>query len=144
MEFHRGRLIDHIRLVAKDIEASRAFYEALLGVLGVAIEREGEGWFLADELLVAEGSRRGTGKIHLALQAKDEATVRAAFAAALETGGKSKAKPAKGDVHPFYYSATVLDPDGNAIEIVTHGPLKRSASSVVVKPSATALLRSLF
>ncbi|HLW13698.1 MAG TPA: VOC family protein, partial [Casimicrobiaceae bacterium] len=36
--------------------------------------------------------------------------------------------------HPGYYAAFVLDPDGNNIEVVDHGPAQRSAASVVVTP----------
>jgi catechol 2,3-dioxygenase-like lactoylglutathione lyase family enzyme len=33
----RGRLIDHVQLVVKDLTASRRFYEAVFKVLGVPI-----------------------------------------------------------------------------------------------------------
>ena len=33
--------------------------------------------------------------------------------------------------HPGYYAAFVLDPDGNNVEAVYHGPFERSAPSVV-------------
>jgi len=145
MEFHRGRLIDHIRLQSRDIEASRAFYAAVLTVLGLGIEREGDGWFLADELMVvASTAKKRAGRMHIALQAKDNATVDRFYAAALDAGAKKESPPGKGDVHPYYYSATVLDPDGNAIAAVCHGPITRSAASVVVKPSAMKLLKSWF
>ena len=36
------------------------------------------------------------------------------------------------DYHPGYYGAFVLDPDGNNIEAVYHGPSVRSAASVVL------------
>lgn len=32
---HRGRLIDHLQLVVRDLDASHRFYEAVLGTLGV-------------------------------------------------------------------------------------------------------------
>ena len=34
MELHRGRLIDHVHLRARDLKASQRFYAAILGVLG--------------------------------------------------------------------------------------------------------------
>ena len=37
MELHRGRLIDHVQLVVKDLPASRRFYDAVLEALGVPI-----------------------------------------------------------------------------------------------------------
>ncbi len=33
-ELHRGRLIDHLQLVVRDLAASRRFYEAVLAVVG--------------------------------------------------------------------------------------------------------------
>jgi catechol 2,3-dioxygenase-like lactoylglutathione lyase family enzyme len=140
MEFHRGRLIDHVRIVVKDIASSRAFYAAVLPVLGISFDREGKDWFLADELMVIQGKKSG-GKMHLALQAKDHETVQRFYDAALAAGARKKSPPGKGDAHPFYFFATVLDPDGNAIEAVCHGPVTRSVASVVFKPSALALLK---
>ena len=142
MEFRRGRLIDHIRITVKSIKASRQFYSAILPVLGISFDREGKDWFLADELMVIQG-KKSAGKIHLALQAKDQDTVRRFYDAALAAGGKKKNPPGKGEAHPYYFSATVLDPDGNEIEMVCHGPVTRSVASVVIKPSAMALLKGL-
>ena len=36
--------------------------------------------------------------------------------------------------HPGYFAAYALDPDGNNIEAVFHGPVQRSAESVVLSP----------
>lgn len=135
MELHRGRLVDHIQLVVRDLDASRRFYEAVLGVLGVPIGGEGEGFFWADELVVsrAEGPAalgELTGRVHLAFQARDEAMVRAFHAAALASGGTDNGAPGLRPYHPGYYGAFVLDPDGNNIEAVFHGPAQRSADSV--------------
>lgn len=33
MQFHRGRLIDHVQLVVKDLAAARRFYDAAFGAL---------------------------------------------------------------------------------------------------------------
>lgn len=145
MEFHRGRLIDHIRVPVRDIAASRKFYAAVLAALSVPIEREGDGWFLADELMVhlAEGKRKPS-PMHVALQAQDQETVRHVYQAGLDAGGKKASAPAKHDYHPYYYSGSLRDPDGHVIEVVNHGPISRSAPSVVVKPSAMAFLRNLF
>ena len=37
MELHRGRLIDHVQLVVKDVAASRRFYDAVFQALGVPL-----------------------------------------------------------------------------------------------------------
>jgi catechol 2,3-dioxygenase-like lactoylglutathione lyase family enzyme len=33
-EIHRGRLIDHVHLIANDLEKTKQFYAAVLGALG--------------------------------------------------------------------------------------------------------------
>ena len=55
--------------------------------------------------------------------------------AALAAGGTDNGGPGERHYHPGYYSAYVLDPDGNNVEAVFHGPSKRSADSVVVEPA---------
>ena len=52
-------------------------------------------------------------------------------AAAIAAGGQDNGKPGERDYHPGYYACFVLDPDGNNIEAVNHGPATRSAPSVV-------------
>lgn len=136
-ELHRGRLIDHIQLVVRDLAASRTFYEAVLGALGVPIGGADEGYFWADELFVSSADSLAaqghlTGRHHLAFQARDEAAVKAFYEAALAHGGKDNGAPGPRPYHPGYYAAFVLDPDGNNIEAVFHGPAQRSAPSVKI------------
>lgn len=136
-ELHRGRLIDHVQLVVRDLDASRAFYAAVLEVLQVPMSGVEDGFFWADELCVstadsdaAEGQL--TGRTHVAFQAADRAMVDAFHEAALAHGGADHGAPGLRPYHPGYYAAFVLDPDGNNIEAVYHGPAKRSAPSVKV------------
>ncbi|WP_282810358.1 VOC family protein [Thauera humireducens] len=134
-ELHRGRLIDHIQLVVRDLSASRAFYAAILDVLGVPMGGGSEEYFWADELFVSTADSdavqgRLTGRHHLAFQAQDRAMVDAFYRAALDHGGKDNGAPGERPYHPGYYAAFVLDPDGNNIEAVHHGDAVRSAASV--------------
>jgi len=131
MEFHRGRLVDHVQIVTANYAASRRFYGALLDILGVAIDYDGGDWFQADELVVSTGTPT-TGRIHLAFQAKDRETVDRFHEAGLTAGGRDNGKPGERDYHPGYYAAFLLDPDGNNIEAVFHGPAKRTAGAVVI------------
>jgi len=130
MQFHRGRLIDHIQIVSADVAASRRFYEAVLGVLGIPVE-SGDEWFYADELFVSGGTPL-TGRCHLAFQAADAEAVAAFHAAGLAAGGRDNGGPGERSYHPGYYAAFLLDPDGNNIEAVYHGPHRRSAASVLI------------
>jgi catechol 2,3-dioxygenase-like lactoylglutathione lyase family enzyme len=134
-ELHRGRLIDHIQLVVRDLSAARAFYEAILDVLDIPVSGTGDGFFWADELVVSAADSEAaqgalTGRVHLAFQAKSRAVVDAFHRAALEHGGRDNGAPGERTYHPGYYAAFVLDPDGNNIEAVHHGEAKRSAASV--------------
>ena len=136
-ELHRGRLIDHIQLVVKDLPASRAFYEAVFKVLKIPMGGSGEGYFWADELFVSTADSEAAngqlaGRHHIAFQAQDRAMVDAFHQAAIAAGGKDNGPPGIRKYHPGYYGAFVIDPDGNNIEAVYHGEATRSAPSVKV------------
>ncbi|MBB3799965.1 catechol 2,3-dioxygenase-like lactoylglutathione lyase family enzyme [Xanthomonas arboricola] len=132
----RGRLIDHLHLVVQDLPASRRFYQAVLDALGVPIGGEGDRFFWADELFVSDRHTVAqgvlTGRHHLAFQARDIAMVHAFHQAALAQGGRDNGAPGVRPYHPNYYAAFALDPDGNNIEVVFHGPAQRSAEMVQI------------
>lgn len=136
-ELHRGRLIDHIQLVVKDFPASRTFYEAVFAVLGIPVGGRADDYIWADELFISTADSEAaqgklTGRHHIAFQARDRAMVDAFHKAALAAGGTDNGAPGERAYHPGYYGAFVLDPDGNNIEAVFHGPARKSAPSVVV------------
>ena len=136
MEFHQGRLIDHVHLRVRDLEASKRFYRAVLETLGLGLTSEFESAFAADEFFVSDDGEPTSG-LHLAFQAADRETVQRFYDAALAAGGSDNGRPGDRDYHPGYYAAYVLDPDGNNVEAVFHGPTTRSAPSVVVRPAET-------
>jgi len=138
MQLHRGRLIDHIQLVVRDLAASRRFYEAVLQALEIPLGGDGDGYFWADELFVSTASSQAaqgvlTGRHHLAFQARDRAMVEAFHQAGLLAGGTDHGAPGERPYHPGYYAAFLLDPDGNNIEAVFHGEAERSAPSVEIR-----------
>ena len=128
--WHRGRLIDHIQLVVRDLEASKRFYTAIFKVLEIPMDEIG-GFVFWDELVISQGAPL-TGRSHLAFQTRDRAMVDRFYKAALAAGGRDNGAPGVRDYHPNYYATFVLDPDGNNIEAVHHGPAKRSADAVVI------------
>lgn len=136
---HRGRLIDHIGLVARDFAASKAFYTAVFDALRIPLGGSGEHDLWADELFISgTGSAEvtgaaPTGRVHIAFQAQDRAMVDAFYQAAMAHGGRDNGPPGERAYHPGYYAAFVLDPDGNNIEAVFHGPSERSAEAVEIK-----------
>lgn len=137
MQLHRGRLIDHIQLVVRDLPASENFYTAVMSVLEIPVLSTGNGYFIADELVVSSADSPAasgalTGRHHLAFQAQNRETVDAFYRAALAHGGRDNGAPGIRAYHPGYYAAFVLDPDGNNIEAVYQGAAQRSAPSVTI------------
>ena len=134
MEFHFGRLLDHVHIRVADIEASRRFYTAVLEELGRKLETLGP-YLHCDEFFIsADGPP--TAKLHIAFQTGDPEAVRRFHTAGLGAGGSDNGAPGERRYHPGYYAAYVLDPDGNNVEAVYHGPAKRSAASIVVTPGS--------
>jgi catechol 2,3-dioxygenase-like lactoylglutathione lyase family enzyme len=136
-ELHRGRLIDHLQLVVKDLAASKRFYTAIFKVLEIPVAGEGDDYFWADELFISTKESEAalgelTGRTHLAFQGKSRDTVAKFYEAALEAGGRDNGAPGERPYHPGYFAAFVIDPDGNNIEVVFHGPAKKSAESVKI------------
>ena len=135
---HRGRLFDHLQLVVSDLDASRRFYEAVLGALDIPIGGSTETYFWADELFVSSVDSeaavgRLTGRHHFALQAAGRDKVEAFHSAGLVAGGRDNGAPGQRSYHPGYYAAFLLDPDGNNVEAVYHGEADRSASSIEIR-----------
>ncbi|WP_029006050.1 VOC family protein [Azorhizobium doebereinerae] len=137
-ELHRGRLIDHVQLVVADLATSRRFHEAVPGTLGVPLGASLGGSMAdhvrADELFVSTSDSlaaqdRLTGRPPLAFQAEDRAAVEAFHVAGLAAGGRDTGTPGLRPDHPGSYAAFLLDPDGNTIKALHHGPAERSAAS---------------
>lgn len=136
-KLYRGRLVDHIQLVVRDLAASRRFYDAVLGSIGVPMGGEGPGFFWADELFVSTKESKAaqgelTGRTHLAFQARSRADVDAFHRDAVAAGGKDAGAPGERPYHPGYYAAFVNDPDGNNIEVVHHGDANRSSGAIEI------------
>jgi catechol 2,3-dioxygenase-like lactoylglutathione lyase family enzyme len=130
-------LIDHVQLVVRDLAASRRFYEAVMKVIGIPPGPSGEDYFSFDELWVSTADSEGaqgelTGRVHLAFATRTRDAVDAFHRAAVAGGGKDNGKPGERPYHPGYYAAFVLDPDGNNIEVVFHGPAEYSAESLSI------------
>ena len=118
-------LIDHITLWARDLPASRRFYEAALAPLGFGLEFEHDGLLAfgsgeSGRLILYAGERPVAG-VHVAFSAPSREAVNAFHAAAVEAGGRDNGAPGpRPEYHAGYYGAYVFDPDGNNVEAVHH------------------------
>lgn len=136
-EMYRGRLIDHLQLVVRDIESAKKFYLPVFETLKIPVSGQGEDYFWVDELFISTKNSKAaagelTGRMHLAFQAKDRAMVDRFYEVALRSGGKDNGKPGERDYHPGYYGAFVIDPDGNNIEAVYHGEGKKNVDAIKI------------
>jgi catechol 2,3-dioxygenase-like lactoylglutathione lyase family enzyme len=127
-------MIDHVGFPVSDYEWAKSFYAAALAPLGYSlvmeVTQEETGDFPAagfgtdgkpDFWIGGEG---GLSKpLHIALVAKDRATVDAFYKAAMAAGARDNGAPGiRAHYHPNYYAAFVRDPDGHNIEAVCHAP----------------------
>ena len=120
-------MIDHVGVNVSDYGRSRDFYAKALVPLGYSLlmePAEGHGGFGREgkpDFWISGMREPTTENVHVALGAPDRATVDAFHAAALEAGGSDNGAPGlREHYHSAYYSAFVLDPDGNNVEAVCH------------------------
>lgn len=135
MEFHRGRLFDHVHLRVADLRRSRDFYRSVLAVFGLSLQYDTADAFSCDELYVTAADASGVSSVHLAFQAASHDKVKEFHRVALAAGGSDNGAPGERNYHPGYYAAFVRDPDGNNIEAVYHGESTRNVEAVVIKPA---------
>ena len=120
-------MIDHFGINCADLEASKAFYDKVLGVLGYTRQMDfgeavGYGKDGSPDFWISRFEDMGPNReMHLAFQAADAAAVRAFHAAALELGAESLHEPRLWpEYHDHYYGGFVRDPDVNNVEAVCH------------------------
>ena len=136
MKHHLGRLIDHVHLRARDLDATKRFYKAVLGALGISVGSESPEHIQFDELWIdaLKGEKGSASHVHLAFQAADRDAVARFHAAGLAAGGKENGKPGERKYHPGYYATFLIDPDGNNVEAVYHGePKSRTAAAIEIE-----------
>lgn len=121
-------MIDHVIFGVADLDRSIRFYDRALAPLGVTrlFDDDGSGtratgygdkrpwfWIVEDDPT--------SGRLHIALRARDRASVDAFHREAILAGGRDHGAPGlRPHYHPGYYGAFVLDPDGHNIEAVVH------------------------
>jgi catechol 2,3-dioxygenase-like lactoylglutathione lyase family enzyme len=128
-------VIDHVSTYAMDFAATRAFYQAVLPVLGYAMQADFVAVRDADtpeqrvcafgppgkgEFWIMEARKPATPR-HLAFRAPSRAAVAAFHSAGLAAGARENGPPGlRPQYHADYFGAFLIDPDGNNIEAVCH------------------------
>ncbi len=113
-EIHRGRLIDHVQLVVRDLAASRRFYGAVFEVLGIPIGGEEETYFWADELFISSASsppRSASSPAAITSPSRRRtAPPSTPSTPPARCGGRDNGPPGLRTYHPGYYAAFLIDP----------------------------------
>jgi catechol 2,3-dioxygenase-like lactoylglutathione lyase family enzyme len=122
-------VLDHVGFQCADLEASAAFYDAVLAPLGgrrLMDFKVALGYGTGDHADFWIGTlNEGDGfrESHIAFGAADRAAVDAFFQAAVAAGAEVLHAPGlHPEYHDSYYGAFVRDPDGNNVEAVCHRP----------------------
>lgn len=128
--------LSHIGIPVSDIARAKAFYQAALAPLGMAVtmefgpdQTESKGTAIGfgaqgenGLFWIGDNERVGEG-LHVAFEAESRDQVDAFHAAAIAAGGTDHGKPGpRPHYGPNYYAAFVLDPDGANIEAVYDKP----------------------
>ncbi|HEY3800780.1 MAG TPA: VOC family protein [Caulobacteraceae bacterium] len=120
-------MLDHIEIKVRDVEASRAFYDAALAPLGMSVLMGGAGFAGYGDtrpfFWIGQAGVSPDITSHVAFGCETRALVEAFYKAAIAAGGRDNGAPGlRPQYHPSYYGAFVLDPDGHNIEAVCHAP----------------------
>ena len=136
-------MIDHVSVRVMDFPRLLAFYRAALEPIGYRVLMEypgavGLGAGGKPDLWLMQ-TDKPLNPTHVALSSTPTC-IDAFHAAGLAAGGSDNGPAGpRPDYHPHYYAAFILDPEGNNIEVVSHGPPQApKAAKPKVKAKAKA------
>jgi len=115
--------IDHLWIRVADVAAAKRFYETIAPYTGfrLATDRPERARFAAAQSSFSVVRGTPTEHVHMAFPAGENGTVDAFHRTATAAGYRDNGLPRERPVyHTGYYSAYVLDPDGNNVEVVNH------------------------
>src|SRR4051794_26654206 len=114
-------MFDHVTIRVSDREASERFYETVLGTIGLDKTASTE-W---DDFSFGEGETATHG-LHVGFCAWSREDVDRFWQAGVDAGYESDGEPGmRKQYRDDYYGAFLLDPDGNSVEAVNHGGMRR-------------------
>jgi len=122
-------MIHHVSLGTNNVARSRAFYDAVLDVLGLRLPKASDDsvdygisqvMFSLETPVDGNPASAGNG-VHIAFEAGSRSMVDEFHRIGLQHGDTDAGAPGlRSQYDPHYYGAFILDPDGNKIEAVTH------------------------
>jgi catechol 2,3-dioxygenase-like lactoylglutathione lyase family enzyme len=117
-------MFDHVTIRVSDRAASERFYDTVLGAIGVGKTAPDE-W---DDFSLAEGADPTRG-LHVGFCAWSREDVDRFWQAGVDAGYESDGAPGpRPEYRDDYYGGFLLDPDGNSVEAVNHGGMRRGSN----------------
>jgi len=115
-------VIHHVSVEVAELERSGRFYDAVLGSLGWRRHIDTDeviAWGIVRPVFFASNRRsRGGGGGHVCFSASMIPAVKAAWEGGVRAGGTDDGAPGpRPEYGASYYSAYLLDPDGNRVEV---------------------------
>lgn len=115
-------MIHHAGVEVSDLERSGRFYDAVVGALGWRRHVDGQdriGWGIVRPIFYASNAREISNPSgHICFASNGISGVKGAWEGGLAAGGTDDGPPGqRPEYGATYYSAYLLDPDGNRVEI---------------------------
>ena len=120
-------VFDHVTMRVSDREASEAFYETVLRVIGVEQTHSGKHYAEWDDFSLARASHEqpATRRLHIGFVAPSRELVDEFWRVGTEAGHRDDGAPGpRPEYSEDYYGGFLLDPDGNSAEAVHHGQVR--------------------
>ena len=118
-----GGWIDHLWIRVAEVPAAKRFYETIAPHAGFRLNADTSerAQFVGGSGSFSVVLGTPTEHVHMAFPAGENATVDAFHGAATDAGYLDNGAPGERSIyHAGYYSAFVLDPDSNNVEVVNH------------------------
>ena len=121
-------MYDHVGIRFSDREASERFYRTVLEAIDVPIDARGRRHHRVGRLRdgPASAERPVTRNLHVGFVSPSREHVDEFWRVGTEAGYESDGEPGPRTIYSDdYYGSFLLDPDGNSVEAVHHGDLRR-------------------
>ena len=121
-------MYDHVGIRGSDREASDRFYLTVLETIDVDLTHRGDAFSEWDDFATGQASeeRPVTRNLHVGFVSPSREHVDEFWRVGTEAGYESDGEPGpRTEYGDDYYGSFLLDPDGNSVEAVHHGDLRR-------------------
>jgi catechol 2,3-dioxygenase-like lactoylglutathione lyase family enzyme len=129
-------VFDHVTIRVSDRDASLRFYETVLPTIGVERTASGDGFVEWDDFSIAAAGpgEPVTRGLHVGFGAESRDHVHDFWRAGVEAGFESDGEPGpRPEYGSEYYGGFLLDPDGNSVEAVHFGDVRRGVDHVWIR-----------